>query len=247
MALGSHIDVSTNFERAKNTWENRLVIRYGVIKVAEQSMQKNEDHIEINSKYGHSFSEHFQVTGLLNFNTRLHDVYELNKTGHKGKLIGNFLSPAYLNVGTGVDYKTKDKSISFFYTPINSKITIVSNEVLAAQYLGGDSQHNARYEMGSLFKFEVKKKVMENITLHSIGTFFTNHLDDFGKIDVNLENSIKFYVNKFFSVNLLTHLVYDEDILFDISQDLGENVGPPQKGPRTQFKEVLNIGLSHTF
>ncbi|NND07625.1 MAG: DUF3078 domain-containing protein [Saprospiraceae bacterium] len=248
MALGSHLDLSSNFERGKNRWENRLIVRYGVIKVADQAMQKNEDHLEINSKYGHSFSEHLQVTGMLNFSSRIHDVYELNKKNVKGKRSGNFLSPAYINVGTGLDYRTKDKAISIFYTPVNSKITIVTDQDLAAQYLGGETDRMARYELGSLLKFEVKKEIMENITVHAVGTLFTNHLHHFGKIDVNLENSLKFRVNKFFSINLLTHLAYDEDVLFDIiKEDIGEDVSTPRKGPRTQFKEVLNIGLSHTF
>ncbi len=247
IALGNHLDLAANYERSKNSWQNRLTMRYGVIKMADQSIQKNEDHLELNSKYGRTFSEHLQASALLNLSTRIHDVYELSKTGRKGKLIGNFLAPAYINLGTGIDYLTKDKSISLFYTPINSKVTIVNHDALAAQFLGGREDRHTRYELGSLIKFEIKKKVMENVFIHSTGTFFTNHLEDFGKIDVNLENRVNFKVNKFFSVNLLTHLVYDEDILFTIASDQGENAGDLRKGPRTQFKEVLNIGLSHTF
>ncbi len=247
VALGLHVDLKANYERGSHTWENQLRMRYGGIKVGALPVQKNEDIFEMNSKYGHSFSDHLQVTGLFSFETRIHDVYEL-KEGERGKLIGNFLAPAYINMGSGVDFKTKDKMVSIYYSPLNSKLTVVNDEELIPQYLGNYMGGSARYELGSLLKFDVKYKIMENITLHSIGSLFTNHLNDFGKVDVNLENNLKFKVNKFFSVNLLTQVIYDEDILFDINEvetPGGETV--VEKGPRTQFREVLNIGLSHTF
>jgi hypothetical protein len=66
---------------------------------------------------------------------------------------------------------------------------------------------------------------------------------------MNIENKLNFKINKLFSVNLLTQVIYDEDVLFDIPGTQGE-VSPDttgHQGPRTQFREVLNIGLTHTF
>jgi hypothetical protein len=247
VALGSTYDGNFNYRKDKRTWENRLQVRYGVIKMDDFPIQKNDDHFEIDSKYGYRFTPHLKVTGLFNFQTRLHDINEISKTGSPGKRIGNFLAPAYFNLGSGIDYFTEDKAISIYYSPVNSKLTYVNDDRLVAQYL--PKQHdgqNAQYELGSLLRFEIKKEIMSNIFLHSIGTFFTNHLKDFGAVDVNIENKINFKVNKLFSVNLLTQLIYDEDILFDIPEYGGEGETRHQ-GPRTQFREVLNIGLSHKF
>ncbi len=245
-ALSARADLLLDRKLERHTWTTRMALRYGVIKVAQNPLQKNQDHCEVDSKYSHQLKKHLQVSGILNFTTRFHDFYELNKNGELGKRIGNFLSPAYLNLGTGIDYVTKDKSLSLFYTPVNSKLTLVKDPSLVNQYLPlANQERGARYELGSLLRVELKKEIFKNIHLHSISNFFTNHLESFGSIDVKIENQFNFKVNKFFSVNLVTSLIYDEDILFEIPS--GQSETKSHKGPRTQFREVLNIGLSHTF
>jgi hypothetical protein len=247
VALGTGFDGLATYKKDKRSWENRLQVRYGVIKMADYPVQKNDDQIEIDSKYGYRFSPHLKVTGLFNFRTHLHDINEIAKTGAPGKRIGNFMAPAYLNLGSGIDYFTDDKAISIYYSPVNSKLTLVLDDNLVSQYLPKlEGDQNAQYELGSLLRLEIKKEIMTNIFLHSTSTFFTNHLNDFGVFDVNIENKLNFKINKLFSVNLLTQLIYDEDILFDIPDLSGEGEST-HKGPRTQFKEVLNIGLSTTF
>ncbi|MCB0688421.1 MAG: DUF3078 domain-containing protein [Saprospiraceae bacterium] len=248
IALGTVIDINADYKKAKRSWNNRFQLRYGIIKMAELPVQKNDDHLEIDSKYGYQFTPHLKVTGLFNFQTKMHDIYELKKTGERGKRIGNFLAPAYFHLGSGIDYFTKDKWLSIYYSPINSKLTIVADRSLVNQYLPGiEEGRNTKYELGSLLRIEIKKEIMTNISVHTIGSFFTNHLDDFGVFDVNIENKLNFKINKLFSVNLLTQLIYDEDILFDIQSTGAEQPEIIGKGPRTQFKEVLNIGLTHSF
>jgi hypothetical protein len=223
-------------------------MRYGVIKMAGLPVQKNDDLLELDSKYGYEVSPHVKFSGLFNFNTRSHDIYEINKKGERGKRIGNFMAPAYFNLGSGLDYFTKDKWLGIYYSPINSKLTVVADRTLVNQYLPGlEEGRNTRYELGSLLRVEIKKEIMTNIFVHTIGSFFTNHLNDFGVFDVNIENKLNFKVNKLFSINLLTQLIYDEDVLFDITVPEGEESVISHKGPRTQFKEVLNIGLTHSF
>lgn len=248
IALGSTFDFKADYRKDKRSWDNRFQLRYGVIKMAELPVQKNDDHIELDSKYGYQFTPHLKVTGLFNFQTRSHDMYEMKKTGERGKRIGNFMAPAYFHLGSGIDYFTKDKWLSIYYSPVNSKLTVVADRSLVSQYLPGiEDGRNTRYELGSLLRIEVKKEIMTNIFVHTIGSFFTNHLDDFGVFDVNIENKLNFKINKLFSVNLLTQLIYDEDVLFDIQTPGGEQPDSFHKGPRTQFREVLNIGLTHSF
>jgi hypothetical protein len=46
-------------------------------------------------------------------------------------------------------------------------------------------------------------------------------------------------VNSWLNANIATHLIYDDDIT--ITDKDGNS------GPRTQFKEVLSVGLSYAF
>ena len=56
-------------------------------------------------------------------------------------------------------------------------------------------------------------------------------------MDVSWENIIALQLNKYITVNLNTHLIYDADILFDTDND-----GIPDK-TKVQFKEILVLDL----
>ena len=243
IATRTNLLLQKNYQKGKTNWENRLVFKYGIIKLGGFEFQKNEDHLELDSKYGFRISKRLKFSGLLNFFTRMHDTYQIQKTGERGKLIGNFLAPGYINLGVGFDYSTDKKILTIYYTPANSKISIVRIDELKSQFLPKDIEGNVRYELGSLLTLEFKKEIFTNVFVHSIGKLFMNQLKSFGKIDIDFENRIRFKINSNLSANLNTHVIYDEDILFDIEPEDGETY----QGPRTQFKEIFNIGFSQTF
>ncbi len=242
-ATGTNLIFQKNYQKGKTNWANQLEFRYGIIKLGGYEFQKNEDHFEIDSKYGYRISKRMKFSGLFNFTTRVHDTYQILKSGERGKLIGNFMAPGYFNIGSGFDFTTDQKVLSIYYTPINSKITIVTIDELKAQFLPKELEGNVRYELGSLLRLVFKKEIFTNVFWHTAGTFFTSYLKKFGNFDVDIQNKIRFKINKNLSANLNTHLIYDEDVLFDIEPDDGEIY----QAPRTQFKEVFNIGFSQSF
>ena len=63
-------------------------------------------------------------------------------------------------------------------------------------------------------------------------------MDNPGNIDVNADILFKFKVNGWFSASLNWTVIYDHDINIE-----GSDGG---FGPRTQFKSVLGLGISHT-
>ena len=157
IALGTHDEFLLVYKCQDRSWENKFNFKYGIIKLADFPFQKNEDLIEFDSKYNHQFSKHLRLTGLFNIQTRFHDHYEIKKTGERGKLIGNFFAPAFINVGSGLDYFIWDKAFSIYYTPINSKITIVNDPDLAPQYLPAElADRGVRYQLGTLIRVEIK-------------------------------------------------------------------------------------------
>ena len=243
IAMGINLNVEKDYAKDKSSWENRFIFRYGIIKLGENEFQKNNDHFEIDSKYGYNLNKRFLVRSIFNFNTRVHDTYELSKTGERGKLIGNFMAPGYFNLSTGIDYVFPEKTLAIYYTPINSKVTIVADESLTNQFLPKDYVGQVRYELGSLVRIEVKKEIFTNVVLQTKGNFFTNYQVNFGNIDIDFQNKLEFVINKNLSANLMAHLIYDDDILFDIEAEDGSLY----QAPRTQFQEVFNIGFSSSF
>ncbi|MEZ4824744.1 MAG: DUF3078 domain-containing protein [Bacteroidia bacterium] len=246
LAIRGEVNLNAKYKKNKHDWENGLSIKHGVLRQGENDFLTSEDLVEVSTEYGRKFSEHFLTTALFNARTQIRKGYKIEKDGSRGELRSDFLAPAYFNFGTGMDYKSKELGISVYYSPLNSKVTIVQDSSLTRFYMPQNLIANTRrYELGSYLKINYKKEIVKNIVFQTNADFFANHLKDFGTVDVNWETKMDFKVNKYVSANILTHLIYDQDIMFDIADASGEPTG--KKGPRTQFHEALNIGLIHKF
>ena len=79
---------------------------------------------------------------------------------------------------------------------------------------------------------------MKNINLQTKLELFSNY-EEATHIDVNWEVLVAMKVNKYISATISTQLIYDHDI--DILDSDGK------VGPRTQFKEVIGVGVSYKF
>ena len=80
--------------------------------------------------------------------------------------------------------------------------------------------------------------VAKNIDFRSKLDLFSNYLNKPQNIDVNWENTLNLKVNEYVTVQLVAHLIYDDDIVFTDANG---------RGPRTQFRESMGIGLNYTF
>ncbi len=247
ISIGGLLNLSANYEKENATWSNTLDMGYGVIRQGgnDASWRKNDDRFELNSKYGHKISEHLFFTGLANFRTQFAPGVTFDNTGAPVDTISKLLTPAYLNFSLGLDYKPSDV-LSVYYSPVNSKVTIVSDTAFSTRYMPAEfAGRHFRYEIGSYLNVKFKKELVKNVTLQSKADFFMNYLQNFGNVDVNWENLLSLQVNKYIVTSVFTHLIYDDDIRFDLVDENGEPTG--MKGPRTQFKHVLSIGLTYKF
>ncbi len=68
-------------------------------------------------------------------------------------------------------------------------------------------------------------------------------MDEPENIDVNWEVLLNMKVNKYITASISTQLVYDNDIEIGIDST-GDGV-IDSSGPRTQFKEVIAVGVSY--
>ncbi|MDX5321325.1 MAG: DUF3078 domain-containing protein, partial [Bacteroidota bacterium] len=104
---------------------------------------------------------------------------------------------------------------------------------------------NFRQEIGAYLILNANYDVAKNVNLQTRLDLFNNYSDENKpnrkNIDVNWENHLNMKINKFLSTTFFTHLIYDQDILINLQDRPGE------KGPRTQFKQVLGIGISYKF
>lgn len=239
------------------TWVNRLDLAYG-LNYQDTVFNKTDDRIELESRVDRKISKDWNLSAFLNFRTQFANGYNApGETGDSIRISG-FLAPAYLLTGVGFTYKP-NKKFSVFISPVTSKMTFVNDQRLANQgAFGVDSAitdttasgerfivqegSTFRQEVGGYVNLAYITPIVKNVDMQFKLGLFSNYLDNQYKfIDVNSEFQLFMKVNSYISANISLNLIYDHDIVFDTNND-----GTPD-GPRTQFKQVLGVGLAYNF
>lgn len=223
-------------------WENNLDLGYGLIKEQNRQTVKSDDKIDFTSKLGLKQSEKLYYTLLFNYKTQFAKGYKYPNTTD---VISDFMAPGYFTLALGLDYKPK-KDLSIFFSPATARLTVVSNENLSNQgAFGVDPGKKTRMEVGAILKMDLKTEIMKNVTLNNKVELFSNYLDKPQNVDINWDLMLNMKVNDYLSANLITNLIYDDDIKVPI--DKNEDGVIEGSGPRIQFKEMLGIGLNIKF
>jgi hypothetical protein len=236
----AYLRMAAIYKKGKNNWGNFLSTIYGLQKQGSNDIQKNEDNIEIISKYGRQVSNKWYYTVNLNFRTQYSPGYASAEDSIK---ISDFFAPAYLNLATGLDFKPND-NFSLLLAPVSGKFTFVLDDYLSSigQY-GVDPGQNTRSEFGGTIQMIYSKEnIIKNVTLTTNLDLFSNYFENPEKIDVNWQLYIDFKVNDFLALSLNTHLIYDYDVKFPEIQD-----GQEVLTDKVQFKEAFTFGLAFTF
>jgi len=225
-----------NYEKGKVSWENTLDLGYGLLKEEDSQVVKSDDKIDFSSKYGYQATGKLFYSALFNFRSQFTNGYKYPDREHP---ISRFLAPGYLTLALGFDYKPNEH-FSLFFSPLTGKLTVVTDDTLsAAGAFGVDPGSKSRWELGAFVKTAVKYDVMKNVTLESKFDIFSNYLDQPQNMDVHWDVLINMKVNDYLSANLITNLIYDDDI--KIASENGT------VGPRVQFKELFGVGLNLKF
>lgn len=250
------LNLFTNYKSEKTNWDNSLDLAYGLVKIGTSAIRKSEDKIEFTSKFGQYAFKNWYYSALLNFKSQFDVGYNYPDDS---TVVSHFMAPAYALGALGLDYKSKDKSLSFFVSPVTGKITFVNNQrladagafgVQAAEYDTAGVKIKdgkmSRSEFGGYLKMTFKKDIFKNVNFQTKLELFTNYLDHPENVDVNWETILTMKVNKFLSCTVNTQLIYDHDIPVPVERK-ANGLTIPGTGPRLQFKEVLAVGLAYKF
>jgi len=227
-------------KRGKNNWGNFISTIYGLQKMGSSDIQKNEDNLEIISKYGRQVSEKWYYAVNFNFRTQYSPGYKNPEDSVK---ISDFFAPAYLTLATGMDFKPND-NFTLLLAPISGKFTFVLDDYLSSLgQFGVSPGEKTRTEFGgTLQMIYSKENIVKNVNFTTNLDLFSNYTENPEKIDVNWQMYFDFKVNDFLSLTLNTHLIYDYDIKF-IEMENGQEV----ETDKVQFKEAFTFGLSYSF
>lgn len=236
-SLNGLLFYNANYKKEKTSWENSLETGYGIVKIEGEDVKKADDRIEISSKYGYKTRNHWHYSGLLSFKTQFAEGYEYPENNEgKRQLISDFMSPAYVLLSVGMDYKPND-NFSLLISPITGKTTIVTDDSLSeAGAFGLDPGKTIFNEYGGFIKTAYKTNVVKNVSFNTKIELFSAYNKP-QNIDINWEALINMKINDYLSANIQTRLIYDDDIMI---ADKDGSIGP-----RTQFKEVFGLGFSY--
>lgn len=247
LAINGLFSVFANYKKDKTAWDNSLDVGYGLLKQgANSDFMKTDDRFDLLSKYGRQAGKSLYYAALLNFKTQMTVGRDYAKDSAK---ISNLLAPAYFLTAIGIDYKP-NSYFSAFLAPLTGKLTIVNDEDLSAiGAFGVKPGEKTKGEFGGYLraafsKSDFKSEFFKNLSFTSKVDLFSNYLKDPQNIDVGWENIVVFKVNKYITVNLNTHLIYDADILFDTN-----NSGAIDAADHSlvQFKEIFGVGFMYKF
>jgi len=248
VAATAFFNYGFTYNDSTTIWENVIDLGYGVIRTDEFDVRKNEDKIDILSNYNYRASEEFFYTGKFNFKSQFVEGFNYPNDSVE---VSNFLAPAYVILSAGLTYRPNE-DFSFYLSPATGKLTIVNDEILSeAGAYGVTPGEILRTEFGAYATIEYKKTIMENITFRTKLDLFNNNTnpvsENRGNIDVNWESAINMTVNKYITVNIFAHFIYDHDIDVPVYEEqAGEDV-QVGVGPRLQVKQTLGLGISYNF
>ena len=233
------LNYNANYKKDSLSWDNYLDLGYGFLKNNDEPLRKSTDKIEFNSKVGYNTGTNWNYAGLVSFKSQFAPGYNYTSGIRGVDEISKFLAPAYINLAMGMDYKTE--FISLFISPATGKFTIVNDDVLsAAGEFGVDPGKKFRAEMGGSARLAFKKEVVKNVTAQSKIDLFSNYFHNPQNIDVDWTFMLNMKVNEWLSTNLMTQLIYDDDIKIQ-NKDTGH------AAPMVQFMEMFGVGLSFKF
>lgn len=230
---------NANYSKDKTKWENSIEFRYGISQTKTRGFEKNDDKIELQSRYGFSAFKKWYYSAETNFRTQIDRGYAFPDKIHP---ISAFMSPGYLTISFGLDYKP-NKNFSLFLAPFTSKTTYITDTMsIKPLTYGLEPGKKKLWEPGIIVKTNWHANLSENITYDTRGEFFNNYRYNFQKFAFEWEQIFVMRVNRLINVKVMTDLIYDYNTKFPILDNTGKEIG---REPKWQFKELFTIGLSY--
>jgi hypothetical protein len=233
LSVTTLLNLYENYRKDRVAWDNNLDLGYGLLKAESKTVRKNEDKIDLQSKFGYKAIKKLYYTAFFGYRTQFTPGYRY-PTDTTREYISNFNAPGYFSVSLGLDYKPSDH-FSLYFSPAAGKFTIVADKYLSdlGSY-GVPPGKKVRSEFGASLNARFQKDIRTYLYIVSKLALFNNYTDvdksNRANIDVNWEVMINIKAGKFLTTSIITNLIYDHNVI-----------------KRIQFKEVLGVGVSYKF
>src|SRR5688500_13826683 len=237
LSLNSVLSLFAFYKKDKHSWDNTFDFNLGYVKTTSLGSRKNDDRFDLLSKYGYALNSKLNVAGLFNFRSQLFKGYTYDGDGIK-TLSSDFLSPAYILVSPGLDFKP-NADLSIFVSPITARWTIVKDDTLSAKGLYGvDPGKHSNAEFGAFASINYLKEFNKNITYKGRLDLFSNYRRKPKNVDLYFTNVLNVKLSRILSLTWSVDIIYDDDVRL-----FGKN----NNGAATQLKSLVGIGFLAKF
>ncbi len=220
------------YKKTKHSWDNTLDINFGYLNTTSLGSRKNDDRFDLLSKYGLKLNKKFNLATLVNFRSQFLKGYTY--PNNVKTFASAFLSPAYLIVSQGIDFKP-NKELSIFVSPVTSRWVFVTDSTLSAKGEYGVKQHtHSINQNGAFATIGYQRAFNKMVSYKSRVDLFSNYQKDPQNVDVFMTNTLSAKVAKIIAFSWNVDMIYDDDArLF----------GPNNSSPGLQFKSIIGVGL----
>lgn len=261
LSLNTFANLYANKKWGKNNWDNSLDLAYGLVNTTSQGFRKNNDVINLTSRYAHQLNGAWNIAALFNFRSQFASGYQFGTetytvngqsvTYNVKKRSSGLFAPAYITLAPGINWIPK-KWFNVFLSPISLRGVIVSNDPFSYVYPNGikpdgtaevplatgygvDPTRKIDVQFGAFLSASLNKEIFKNITWTSRLDLFSNYRHKPANIQVYWTNAVVMKVNRYINVTYNLDMIYDDNI---------KQFGPNLNAPRTQIRSLLGIGLS---
>ncbi len=204
--LGVNYDF--NYKKGDISWDNKLIVAYGLSKNKGQEQQKTDDRLEFNSLLGKKAKGYWYYSWFFNFKTQMDVGYDPDTNSIE---TSHFFSPAYFQTGPGMLWKKSD-NLKVNISPATAKMIIVHDHfTLLGESFGVEQGKTSRFEFGAALGAYYKVNLMENISMENILNLYSNYLEDPQNVDIDYTMNLVMKVNKYLSANLSFQTIYDDN------------------------------------
>lgn len=236
LTLTSYLNLYAFYKEGRNSWDNTLDFNFGYVKTTSLGSRKNDDRLDMLSKYGYALDSSWNLATLLNFRSQLANGYTY-PDGVK-TFSSAFLSPAYLLASVGVDYKP-GQNFSLFISPITARWVIVKDDTLSAKgAYGVDPGESVNTEYGAFASANYIKDLSRSVQYRGRLDLFSNYRRNPQNIDLFMTNVFSVRLARFLTASWNLDLIYDDDVRI---------FGKEGRSPALQVKSLLGVGLQLKF
>lgn len=238
LALNSTASLYAFYQKERHHWDNTLDLNLGYMNTTSLGTRKNDDRIDLVSKYTYDLKNpKWGVGALMNFRSQMLNGYQYGDDNSK-LFNSSFMSPGYLLLSPGINYKP-DESFSVFVSPATARWTFVTNDSLSGVgAYGVDPGKKIRTEFGAFATLNYFKEFNKNLSFKSRLDLYSNYLKNPKNVDVYFTNLLAMKLGKAFAITYSLDLIYDDDVrLF----------GPNGDAPRMQVRSMLGVGIAYRF